>query len=123
MKLHLTTATNQNIITGYGNDHVMINRERHERSLILLPDRMVENWEAEDFAALTAAHFEAIASLAPELVLLGTGPTLRFPSPALSQALARANIGLEAMDTPAACRTYNILMAEGRKVAAALIIG
>jgi uncharacterized protein len=71
---------------------------------------------------LEAAHFEAILEFMPEIVLLGTGGTLRFPHPRLTEALIRAQIGVEVMDTPAACRTYNILASEGRKVAAALLL-
>ena len=74
-----------------------------------------------DFEALSAEHFEAIAALDPEVVLLGTGRVQRFPHPRLTTALSSRRIGIEAMDTGAACRTYNILMSEGRKVLAALI--
>jgi uncharacterized protein len=122
MKLHLTRDSGHNLFTGYGESHVMVNQQRHERSLIVLPDQIVENWEVAGFEGLSPAHFEFILSLQPELVLLGTGPRLRFPHPQLTQALAQARIGLEAMDTGAACRTYNFLMAEGRRVAAALLL-
>ena len=122
MKLHLTVDTGHNFFTGYGESHVAVNQQRFERSLIVLPDQIVENWEIAGFEDLAPAHFEFILSLQPELVLLGTGPRLRFPHPQLTQALAAAHVGLEAMDTGAACRTYNFLMAEGRRVAAALIL-
>jgi uncharacterized protein len=71
---------------------------------------------------LAADHMAAIVELAPEIVLLGTGASLRFPEPALLAPLYKAGIGVEVMDTPAACRTYNILLAEGRKVLAAVIV-
>jgi uncharacterized protein len=122
MKLHLTQDSGHNLFTSYGESHVVVNQQRFERSLIVLPDQIVENWEVAGFEGLSTAHFEFILSLQPELVLLGTGPRLRFPHPQLTQALAQAHIGLEAMDTGAACRTYNFLMAEGRRVAAALIL-
>lgn len=98
----------------------MLNGERRERAMIVLPERIVD-WPVAGFAALAEAHFEAIAALRPEVVLLGTGGRLRFPHPRLTAPLARAGIGLEVMDVQAACRTYNILMAEARVVAAALL--
>ncbi|MBI2311107.1 MAG: Mth938-like domain-containing protein [Betaproteobacteria bacterium] len=122
MKLHLSTTAGMYQITGYGAGHVLVNGVRYEKSLIVMPERIIEDWEVADFEELTAAHFELLGSLKPEVVLLGTGPRLRFPHPALSRCLAEARIGLEVMDTSAACRTYNILMAEGRRVVAALLL-
>ena len=120
MKLHASGLTSLNTFTGYGPGFVLVNGVRHEASLVVMPEHLLE-WEAASFATLEAAHFSAIVSLQPEVVLLGTGDTLRFPHPALTSALAQARIGVEVMDTQAACRTYNILMAEERKVAAALL--
>jgi len=77
---------------------------------------------AVGFAALTTQDFEGLVPLAPEVVLLGTGVTIRLPHPRLTRALTDARIGVEVMDTPAACRTFNILAAEGRRVAAAILI-
>ena len=122
MKLHLAKAAGQNLFTGYGEGYVSVNQVRYENSLIVLPDRLIENWGAANFDELSNAHFEFILRLEPEIVLLGTGKNLRFPKPSLTQALTHAQIGLEVMDTYATCRTYNILMAEGRKVAAALML-
>lgn len=122
MKLHLTQGANQYLFTAYGDGYVAVNGQRFESSLVVCPDQLLETWSPRDFGALTEAHFAALVELAPEIVLLGTGQTLRFPHPRLTQALARAHIGFEAMDTYAAARTYNILVAEGRKVAAALIL-
>ncbi len=121
MKLHLSRATGINQVDGYGPGHVLVNGQRHEASLIVLPDEVVTDW-AENFAAMTVVHFDALALRAPEIVLLGTGARMRFPPPTLYAALIKARIGVEVMDTPAACRTYNILAAEGRRVAAALIM-
>ena len=120
MKLHASALTSLHTFTGYGEGYVMVNGARHEASVIVLPER-IEPWPVAGFAALSEAHFAAIAALAPEVVLLGTGARLRFPHPRLTAPLARARIGLEVMDLQAACRTYNILMAEERKVAAALL--
>ena len=90
--------------------------------MIVLPDRIIENWEPKTFEQLKAEHFEFLLSLQPEMVLVGTGPRLRFPHPSLTKMLPASGIGVEVMDTNAVCRTYNILMGEGRHVAAALII-
>lgn len=122
MKLHLANAAGMNLFTGYGKSYVEINRQRYENSLIVLPGKIVKDWEIASFEHLATAHFEFLASLAPEIVLLGTGTRLRFPAPALTRSLVTAQIGLEIMDTAAACRTYNILATEGRKVAAALLL-
>jgi uncharacterized protein len=122
LKLHLSGPSEQNMFTGYGNGYVMVNQIRYERNLIILPDRIIENWEVETFEQLTAEHFECLLPLQPEMVLFGTGATLRFPHPSLTKTLIASKIGVEIMDTSAVCRTYNILTAEGRRVAAALLI-
>jgi uncharacterized protein len=121
MKLHRDAASGLNAVTAYGPGHVMINEQRFERGLVLMPERIVEGWAVAGFAGLDEAQMRQLVELAPELVLLGTGARQRFPAPALLRPLVEARIGFEIMDLPAACRTYNILMAEGRRVAAALI--
>lgn len=120
MKLHASAPAHVNAFTGYGDGFVLLNGVRREASVIVLPGRIVE-WPLASFAALAEADFERIAALGPEVVLLGTGARLRFPHPRLCAPLARAGIGLEVMDLQAACRTYNILAAEERVVAAALV--
>jgi uncharacterized protein len=122
MKLQLTRAEGQNQFTGYGDGYVSINHERHERSILVSPDRPVLDWAPESFDALSAAHLAAVLDLKPEIVILGTGEALRFPPAALMRVFAEARIGFEVMDTKAACRTYNILMAEGRQVVAAILV-
>jgi uncharacterized protein len=122
MKLDLASASAENRFTGYGRCFVMVNNVRYENNIIVLPERVM-GWDVSAFEALDAREFEFLANLAPEIVLLGTGSSLRFPHPSLARPLAAAGIGLEVMDTSAACRTYNMLMAEGRKVAAALLLG
>jgi uncharacterized protein len=79
-------------------------------------------WDCASFEELSAAHFSRIAELAPELVIFGSGTRLRFPPPAFLRDLMSRRIGVETMDTLAACRTYNILAGEGRHVIAALLI-
>ena len=121
LKLHLSNISGVNLFTGYGEGYVMVNRQRHEQSLVVLRDRLVTDWQPAGFDALDAGDFARLAELQPEIVLLGTGGRLRFPRPELTRALIEARIGLEVMDIRAACRTYNILAAEERKVAAALL--
>ena len=120
MKLHSSLPSGVNTITGYGEGYVMVNGERRASSVVVLPQR-VEDWSVERFDALTAEDFQFLQALEVEIVLLGTGARQRFPHPRLTAALAQAGIGLEVMDVHAACRTFNILVAEERKVAAALI--
>ena len=99
----------------------MVNAVRYDRSLVVLPDRPIETWDVAGVDTLREEDLEFLAGLGAEIVLVGTGDSLRFLHPRLLQSLARARVGVEVMDNRAACRTYNILMAEGRKVAAALI--
>jgi uncharacterized protein len=123
MKLHLNTDAGQMLFTGYGADHVLINGHRHDASLLLTARGIeVAPWAGLGFEALTAAHFRWIASRELDILLLGTGTRLRFPHPSLTRALVEAQIGLEVMDIGALCRTYNILVAEGRSVGAAVLI-
>ena len=120
MKLHASVPSAANIITAYGDDYVMVSGQRRESSTIVTPDE-VRDWGAADFHSLTAEHFGELLKLGADIVLLGTGARQRFPHPRLTAALAEARIGLEVMDAKAACRTYNILVAEERKVALALL--
>jgi uncharacterized protein len=123
MKFHLARSEGRNLFTGYGEGYVSVNDRRYENSLVVAPAHEVTVWSAESFDALTPAHFEALLELKPEIVILGTGERLRFPRPEVTRSLAAARVGFEAMDTKAACRTYNILMAEGRAVVAAILLG
>lgn len=120
MKFELSRAAGANRFTGYGDGYVLVNGVRHDSSLIVLPGRLVQ-WDVAGFDALVESDFRIFSRLDLEILLLGTGPRQRFPQPRLLAALAGARIGLEVMDLPAACRTYNILAAEERRVAAALL--
>jgi uncharacterized protein len=122
VKLHLSKAAGQNLFTGYGPDYLAINAERYGHNLVVTPTQIFEDWRDLEFEQLTEAHFEFLLTLTPEIILLGSGTKLRFPAPVLTRSLIQANIGLEVMDSPAACRTYNILMAEGRSVVAAVLL-
>lgn len=121
MKLQLATVSGQNLFTGYGAGYVAINNVRHEKHLVVTADSITE-WNIAGFETLGVAHFESLLALKPEIVILGTGATLRFPRPELARLATAAGIGLEVMDSKAACRTYNILIAEGRKVLAAILV-
>ena len=122
MKLHADSASATHAITAHGPGWVAINGRRVERSLLVLPDRVDTEWGPQDFASLTADHLALLADLRCDVVLLGTGERQRFPSAVLLRPLIEARVGVEVMDTAAACRTYSILVAEGRRVAAALIV-
>ena len=121
MKIQLETGGGQNLVRAYAPGSVTINDKMYTRSLIVTPQTLTD-WPPPSFADLLATHFAMLAELRPEVVILGTGMKLRFPSPGLTRALVEANIGLEVMDTGAACRTYNILMGDGRRVLAALLM-
>jgi len=111
-----------NTITGYGVDYIKINQEHYASSVIILPIAPVLRWPVSSFDALTPEHFEMLLLHTPEVIIFGSGAALRFPHPRLLAALTARRIGVETMDFQAACRTYNILMAEGRNIAAALLI-
>ena len=122
MKLHLDQPANINAITAYGPGYVQVNQTRHSSSLVVMPTQLIEDWRPKTFEDLSAEDFIELAKLPVEIILLGTGEQLRFPHPKLTRALMEKRIGLESMSTAAACRTYNILMGEGRAVAAALLV-
>ncbi len=112
----------QNFIHAYGPGQITIHQQVYRRSLLVTPNRLVTDWPPQSFGDLLDRHFDQIRELGPEVVVLGTGARLRFPRAAETRALIQANIGLEVMDTGAACRTYNILMQDGRRVVAALLM-
>src|SRR4051812_45412536 len=122
MKFEREQADGRNAFTGYGEGYVEVNRRRHAASLVVAADRLVTDWPAGSLEGLSADHLAALLDLKPEIVLLGTGARFQFPDPAVLAPLYKAGIGVEVMDTPAACRTYNILLGEGRRVIAALLL-
>jgi uncharacterized protein len=121
MKMRADRMEGQNAIARHGPDGVVVNAVTWTESVVVPWTGAVLPWQAATFEALTAAHFARLAALAPELVIFGSGPRLRFPAPALLRPLIEARVGFETMDTAAACRTYNVLLAEGRSVIAALL--
>ena len=122
MKLHSDPQSSQNTITGYGIGYIEVNKTPYPNALIVQPDADVLPWAVEDQAELSVEHFAKLAALKPELVIIGTGKQQLFLKPNLLQPLIQAKIGFEMMDSQAACRTYNILMSEGRKVLAAILL-
>lgn len=122
MKMTQDFGSATHLITGYEPGMVRINETRHSTSLIVTPEHVDTGWAPRSFEELDLACFRSLLDDPPEIVILGTGATLRFPSREILRAFRERQIGFEVMDTGAACRTYNIIMAEGRPVAAALLM-
>lgn len=100
----------------------LVNDRRLERSFVVAPDRLVEDWPVGDVRALEAADLEPLLALQPELIVLGSGASQAFPPPAAMAACLARGIGLETMTNAAAARTYNVLAGEGRRVVAGFIL-
>lgn len=122
MKLQANPSSGQHIIAAHGPGWVEIDGRRYQSSLVITPTAIDATWGPDTFDALDEAHLSALAVLTCDVLLLGTGSRQRFPQPQLLRSLIEAGIGVEIMDTAAACRTYNIVVAEGRAVVAALIV-
>lgn len=121
MKIHPDTK-HSTAITAYGAGWVAIGREKRTSSFIVSTEVGLLAWDCTRFEDLTPAHFEQLAQMDMELLIFGSGDRIRFPSPALMQPFYLRRIGVEIMDTGAACRTYNFLASEGRKVVAAILL-
>ncbi|WP_426163327.1 Mth938-like domain-containing protein [Pseudoduganella sp. R-34] len=122
MKLHSSTTGQYQTVSGYFEGGVEINGKPFDYSLLVLPESAPRPWPVAKFEELTVEHFEQLLAEQPDVVILGTGERQRFVHPRLAAPLISRQIGVECMDTNAACRTYNILMGEGRKALLALII-
>jgi uncharacterized protein len=121
MKLHSTPNEGRQLFSSYGPGYVAVNNVRYEQNVLVTPEAVME-WPVAGFETLTPGDFGFVQDTQPEILILGTGSAQRFPPPALARALAASGAGVEIMDTKAACRTYNILVAEGRRVAAAILV-
>jgi uncharacterized protein len=121
MKL-LPDAASGPSITGYGPGWVSVNGEKFTNHLFINAQGGTELWQCPGFDALQASHFDVFAELQPELIIFGSGERIRFPHPSCLQNLYARRIGVETMDTYAACRTFNFLAGEGRRVIAALLV-
>jgi len=122
MKFHLDAPGGLNLIRGYGPGQLRVGERTHTSSVIVTATTIIEDWRPASVEDLTAADLEPVLGLAAEVVLLGTGAHQQFPDSAILRILYEQRIGVEIMDTSAACRTYNVLVSEGRSVAAALIV-
>lgn len=122
MELNLDTGKGQYHIRAYEVGFIQINDEKIDHSIIVTPNKLINPWSPQSLSELNATHFLPLFDLQPSIVLLGTGSHFAFPDPALLTDFYSQKIGIEIMTTAAACRTYMLLMAEGRKVAAALLI-
>jgi uncharacterized protein len=122
LALHLDTNTNRKLFTEYGEGYVAVNGKRYQQPVVVMAGEVRTDWTATDFASLDASHFNYFLALKSEILLLGTGAKQQFAHPSLYPELIRARISVEFMDTAAACRTYNILVAEDRKVIAAVLL-
>ncbi len=120
--MELEIAGGSHLIRAYAPGRVVVDDQVLERSLVVTAERLVSDWPPRSLEALEPDHLELLLELTPEVVLLGTGAAQRFPHPQLLAPLTAAGIGVEVMSTPAACRTYNILASDGRRVVAALIV-
>lgn len=116
------TSEETYIVTGYESGAVGINQVGYTRSLIVRPNALEQDWPVATVDALAIEHLQSVINHPPEVLLIGTGTVQRFPDRAVWRHLRNEGFGVEIMDTAAACRTYNLIMAEGREVAAALII-
>ena len=121
MKLQADVISVQSI-SAYGPDWVAIGSEKITHSVVIGSRGQRFSWDCDSFAALSAEHFSQLAALNTELIIFGSGQKIRFPQASWIKPLIDKQIGIETMDTPAACRTYNILAGEGRNVAVALLM-
>jgi uncharacterized protein len=121
MKLQADRMEGRNAIARHGVEGVIVNGVEYRRSVLVPWQGEVAQWSISDPAALAAGDFAVVAALKPDLVIFGSGARLRFPPAAVLRPLIERGIGIETMDTAAACRTYNVLLAEGRSVVAALL--
>ncbi|MGC1853854.1 MAG: Mth938-like domain-containing protein [Candidatus Aquirickettsiella sp.] len=122
MELNLDTGEGRYQIRAYDKDFIQINEQKIHHSLIVMPDQLIAAWPPHSIADLTAENLQLIIDLSPSIVLLGSGENLAFPDPMLLNIFNQQKIGIEVMNNGAACRTYSVLMSEGRSVAAALLI-
>lgn len=110
------------VIRSHAAGRVTVNDVTLTRSFIVAGDKLVPDWPPQRFEDITAEHLKAALALDPEVLLIGTGDKQRFLTGEMMGALNRGIMGVEVMDTAAACRTYNVLLSEGRKVVAAILV-
>jgi uncharacterized protein len=121
MRFAESDDSNGYLVQAYGPEGIRIGARLYSRGLILAPQRILEDWGPVRLEFLDAGHLQPLIDLQPEVIVLGTGRSQVFPDPAVYAGVLARGIGFEVMDTGAACRTYNILVSEGRRVVAALL--
>lgn len=122
MKLTDDRSEGINLVRSYAPGVVQVADKPLHRSCLIKADRLVTDWRPQSISDLRVEDLDAVFELEPEIVVIGSGPRQRFPDPALLAAVLSRGIGCEVMDTGAACRTYNVLASEDRKVVAALLL-
>lgn len=111
------------VINRYDDTSITINEKTFNHSLIVSNFELIENWPVDDIKKLSSQSLQTILELQPEVIIIGTGKQILFPPPESYSSVINQGIGIEFMDTGAACRTYNVLLSEDRKVAAGIILG
>ena len=122
MKFTLEKAGDLNVVTSHGPGEVGLGERRYTQSLIVTGTAILADWPVASAESLRASDFGSLLELSPEIIVLGTGARQVFPDPQVFAELAGRGVGFEVMDNGAACRTYNVLLAESRQVALALIL-
>jgi len=122
MKFSEADSAGGHLIIGYGPGRILIGGRTYTRGLIVSPEHIDADWGPRNAKDLAAEHFDALLTLDPQIIIVGTGKYQVFPDPGIYLAILQRGLGIDIMDTGAACRTYNILVSEGRKVAAGLIM-
>jgi uncharacterized protein len=123
MKFAQIEQSGANLVDAYDQTRIRINGRDYASGLAVTAEAVITDWGPDRIADLDAGHVEALLALQPQVVIIGTGTRQQFPDPALYFGLLERGIGVEIMDTGAACRTYNILVGEGRRVVAGLLLG
>jgi uncharacterized protein len=122
LKIQPDRLEGTNAINRHEIGRIWVNGQLHHTSVLVPWKGTVQGWRVQSLSELSVEHFEQVLGLKPEVVIFGSGARLRFIAPALSRPLIQCGIGMETMDTLAACRTYNVLASEGRSVVAALLL-
>jgi uncharacterized protein len=122
MQITRELPANVNLIRGHSAEGIRVGERTLASSCLLSADELIDAWTPQTVAELTADHFAAAFAWRPEIILLGTGKRQQFPAREIYAAILARGIGFEVMDTGAACRTYNVLVGESRRVVAGFIL-
>lgn len=122
MEFELDKGQATHKIQSYSQGFVIINQIEYRNPIVVMPEKIINPWGPTSFESLTPEHFQMLLPYKPQVVLVGTGPSFRLMDPSLYAGFINLQIGVEVMDTGAACRTYQVLMSEGREVMAALLL-